>query len=400
MNFPDTSKQKKNSVSRFGYSGIFTELEELAKGHSRFLHLSNCDPPLYGFNLDPTILERINQLQFSKFTPYPTWNGDEELRGGLAQRIRSYCKVDLPPSRVVLTYGVSEGFPLAFDALFYLQSGSVAIPDPSYIPLIVQASRFGKVWFYNCNEEDAWNPDFDQLITSLESHPDTRAIVIITPNSPTGAVYPEKVLKEFINLAAQFKLVVITDEIYDSLSFNGFLSPLQFAEEVPVVYLNGFSKVYRLPGYRLGYLGWHDPSDQLPGFWERLVHLSKGRLGVTLFAQEIAKLALQEPPKALEEYTKAVHEKHLLLTRHLEELEEISVVPAGGGTYVFPKLKVSITDEELAKYLIKEHAIFVTPGSAYGPIVAPGHLRFVTLESKDNLLRGVYALEKALKRYG
>lgn len=400
MNFFETNNQKKSSVSRFGYSGIFLELEALAKSHSSFLHLSNCDPPLYGYNLDQIILDRINQLSFSKFTHYPTWNGDEELRRALAQRIHSYCRVNLPPRRIVLTYGVSEGFPLAFDALFHLQSGSVAIPDPSYIPLIVQASRFGKVWFYNCNEREAWNPDFEQLIASLENRPDTRAIVIITPNSPTGAVYPEKVLKELINIAAQFNLVVITDEIYDSLSFNGFSSPLQFASEVPVVYLNGFSKVYRLPGYRLGYLGWHDPSEQLPGFWERLVHLCKGRLGVMSFAQEIAKLALQEPQKALGAYTEAIHEKHIFLTRHLEELEEISVVPAGGGTYVFPKLKLSITDEELAKYLIREHAIFVIPGSAYGPIISPGHLRFVTLESNDNLLRGVHALEEALKRFG
>lgn len=398
MNSVEPNYQKKSSTFGFGYSGIFTELEELAKGHSSFLHLSNCDPPRYGYHLDPTILERIDQLPFSKFTHYPTWNGDKELRQALTQRIQSICRVNLPANRIVLTYGVSEGFPLTFDTLFHLRSGSVAIPDPSYIPLIVQAQRFGKVWFYPCIESDAWNPDLDQLIDSLEKHPDTQAIVIITPNSPTGAVYPEKVLRELINIAGQFNLLVITDEIYDSLSFTRFVSPLQFASEVPVAYLNGFSKVYCLPGYRLGYLGWYDPSEKLPGFWDRLVHLCKGRLGVTAFAQEIAKLALQEPPEALKAYTTDLHKKHLFLTRHLEELEGISVVPANGGTYVFPKLNLNIRDEELAKNLIKHHAIFVTPGSAYGPIISPGHLRFVTLESNENLLKGVQALDEALKR--
>ncbi|MFX0117152.1 MAG: aminotransferase class I/II-fold pyridoxal phosphate-dependent enzyme, partial [Candidatus Hodarchaeota archaeon] len=189
MNPFESNNQAKNNTSRFGYSGIFTELEELAKGHPTFFHLSNCDPPLYGFNLDPTILERIDQLPFSKFTHYPSWNGDEELRQALAQRIQRYCKVNLPATRIVLTYGVSEGFPLAFDALFHLKPGSVAIPDPSYIPLIIQAKRFGRVWFYHCDENDAWNPDFEQLVDSLEKHPETSAIVIITPNSPTGAVY-------------------------------------------------------------------------------------------------------------------------------------------------------------------------------------------------------------------
>ncbi|MFQ5979901.1 MAG: aminotransferase class I/II-fold pyridoxal phosphate-dependent enzyme [Candidatus Heimdallarchaeota archaeon] len=400
MNSVELNNQKKSSTFEFGYSGIFTELEELAKTHSSFLHLSNCDPPLYGYQLDSTILERIDRLSFSKFSPYPTWNGDKELRQALAQRIQSMCNVNLPPSRIVLTYGVSEGFPLAFDTLFHLRSGSVAIPDPSYIPLIVQAQRFGKIWFYHCIESDAWNPDLDQLVDSLEKHPDTQAIVIITPNSPTGAIYPEKVLRELINIAGQFNLIVITDEIYDSLSFINFFSPLQFASEVPVIYLNGFSKVYRLPGYRLGYLGWHDPSEKMPGFWDRLVHLCKGRLGVTSFAQEIAKLALQEPPETLKAYAEDLHKKHLFLTRHLEEVEGISAIPANGGTYVFPKLNLNIKDEELARYLIKHHAIFVTPGSAYGPIVSPGHLRFVTLESNDSLLRGVQALEESLKRLG
>jgi aspartate/methionine/tyrosine aminotransferase len=380
--------------------GIFSELEKIAQIHPNYLHLSNCDPPIYGYVLEESIQRKIDQLQISKFSGYPSWNGDEKLRQALNQRIQEICNVELPPNKIVMTYGVSEGFPLTFDALFHNKPGSVAIPDPSYIPLIVQAQRFSNIWFYTCDEELNWNPDLDQLVTSLEKHSDTKAIVIITPNSPTGAVYSEKILKELINIAGQYNLIIITDEIYDSLTFGKFVSPLEFAQEIPVIYLNGFSKVYRLPGYRLGYLGWYDPLEKHPNIWYHLKHLCKGRLGVTSIAQEIAKIALQEPKEAISDFVKSVHKKQVFLTKHLESTDGISVVPAQGGTYVFPKITYNIDDEMLAKYLLKTHRIYVTPGSAYGLAPAKNHLRFVTLASQEALLKGVHALKKSLQVLG
>ncbi|MFX1283381.1 MAG: pyridoxal phosphate-dependent aminotransferase [Promethearchaeota archaeon] len=393
----------KNSTNRgidqFGYSGILVELENLAKEKPNYLHLSNCDPPAYGYTLDKSVLDQIDQLQLSQYTGYPSWNGDEDLREAISQRIHKMCGVELASHNIVMTYGVSECFPLTFAALFHQIKGSIAIPDPSYIPLIVHARRFGNAWFYHCDEKDEWNPDLDQLIHSLEKYPDTKAIVIITPNSPTGAVYPEKILKELINIVGQYKLIIITDEIYDSLSFNHFCSPLQFANEVPVVYLNGFSKVYRLPGYRLGYLGWYDPSDKYPEFWEYVEQLCKVRFGVTSLAQEIAKLALQEPEETLNMYIESIKTKQALITKHLREIG-ITVVPARGGTYVFPKINIKINDEKVVRYLIQNHGILVTPGSMYGPIIAPGHLRFVTLASNSSLLKGVQALKETLQFLG
>lgn len=393
-----------DDVSRFGYSGIFSELQRLAEARGNYLHLSNCDPPLFGYSLDKSILNQIDQLQITKFTGYTSWNGDDALREALSKRISKLCGgVTIHPSYIIPTYGVSEAFPLTFAALFQKTSGSVAIPDPSYIPLIIQARRFGGVWFYPLREDDEWNPDLEKLTQSLEKRKDTKAIVIITPNSPTGAVYSEKVLKEMVNIAGQYKLTIITDEIYDSLTFGSFYSPLTYADDVPVVYLNGFSKVYRLPGYRLGYIGWSDPSEKAPDFWNNLVELCKGRFGVTSLAQEIAKLALQEPEESLQAYVDDVFRKQVFLTNRLLELDGISVVPSKGGTYVFPKLTWDIKDEDAAKYLIEHHGIFVTPGSAYGSTYSQGYLRFVTLATEDALVKGVEALEEtltALKKKG
>ena len=386
-----------DDVSRFGYSGIFNELQRLADARESYLHLSNCDPPLFGYNLDKTILDQIDQLQITKFTGYTSWNGDEELRNSLSKRISKLCGgVTVSPSNIIPTYGVSEAFPLTFAALFQNVSGSVAIPDPSYIPLIIQARRFGDVWFYPLREDDEWNPNLDKLTKSLERRNDTKAIVIITPNSPTGAVYSEKVLKEMVNIAAQYNLTIITDEIYDSLTFGKFTSPLEFADDIPVVYLNGFSKVYRLPGYRLGYIGWSDPSEKDQNFWNNLVELCKGRFGVTSLAQEIAKLALHEPEDSLQAYVDDVFRKQVFLTARLKKLNGISVVPSKGGTYVFPKINLDIKDEDVAKYLIKNHGIFVTPGSAYGSTHSQGYLRFVTLTTEEALMKGVIALEETL----
>lgn len=380
--------------------GIFSELEKIAQSIPNYLNLSNCDPPIYGYVLEESTQQKIDQLQISKFLGYPSWNGDEKLRQSLSQRIQKMCNVEILPDKIVMTYGVSEGFSLTFDALFHNNPGSVAIPDPSYIPLIVQAQRFSNIWFYTCDEELNWNPDLDQLVTSLEKYSETKALVIITPNSPTGAVYSEKILKELINIAGQYNLTIITDEIYDSLSFSKFVSPLEFAQEIPVIYLNGFSKVYRLPGYRLGYLGWYDPLEKYPDVWPYLKHLCKARLGVTSIAQEIAKIALQESQEAILDFVESVHKKSVFFTEQLQSIDGISVVPAQGGTYVFPKITYNIDDEMLSKYLLKTYKIYVTPGSAYGLAPAKNHLRFVTLESQEALFKGINALKKALQVLG
>ncbi|MFX0049903.1 MAG: aminotransferase class I/II-fold pyridoxal phosphate-dependent enzyme [Candidatus Hermodarchaeota archaeon] len=400
MKLKDSLNPENQKISNFGYSGIFGEIEKFSKEHPNCLHLSNCDPPIFGYTLDESIKNQINKLQISQYTGYPRWNGDEALRNALSQRIHRICKVKIPSNKIILTNGVSECFPLTFAALSHQAIGSIAIPDPSYIPLIVQAGRFSKVWFYPCNEEDNWNPDLDHVVRSLEKYSETKAIVVITPNSPTGVVYPEKILKELINIAGQYNLIIISNEIYDSLSFGGFSSPLQFANEVPIIYLNGFSKVYRIPGYRLGYLGLYDPLNKFPDLWDYLEQLSRVRFGVSSLAQEIAKLALQEPEKTLKAYVESVYKKQTFLTRLLEAVEGITVVPANGATYVFPKINLDINDEKIVEHLIQKHEIIVTPGSAYGPTIAPGHLRFVSLAPEENLLKGVQALEKTLHDLG
>lgn len=392
----DEVELKLRDISSFGYSGILTKLESIAKERESYLHLSNCDHPLYGYTLDSNTIDQINQLQISAYTGYPPWNGDEELRKELSSRIHKICKAEIRSEKIVMTNGVSECFPLTFAALFHRNSGGIAIPDPSYIPLMVQARRFGNVWFYPCDEQDNWNPDLQQLVQSLEIQKKTKALLIITPNSPTGAVYSEKVLKELINIAGQYNLIVITDEIYDSLTFGPFHSPLEFAEEVPVVYLNGFSKVYRLPGYRLGYLGWYDPLEKHTEFWQYLEQLCRAKFGVSLLAQEVAKLALHEPEEYIMDYLRSIERKHQLLNEKLQKIEKITTTPAKGSTYVFPKINIDISDETLSKYMLQEYGILVNPGSAYGPSVAPGHLRFVTLAPESDLLSGIHALERSL----
>lgn len=383
--------------AKFGYSGIFTELDQIAKDKSNFVHISMCDPPRFGFTLDQTVWNKIDKLKLSTFTEYPNWNGQIDLLKALSHRIQKWCEVDIPPNNILMTNGVSEGFPLTFDSIFHQKKGSIAIPDPSYIPILIQAPRFSKAWFYHCDETNKWNPDVDHLKSNIEKHPDTKAIMVITPNAPTGAVYSEKVLKEIVNIAGQYDLIIVTDEIYDALSFTKYQSPLKYASEVPMMYMNGFSKVYRLPGYRLGYLGWYDPEEKHPEVWQYLERISKSRFGVSRIAQEIAKLALNEPPKVIETYKKAVLKKQIFLNNHFKEIPELTVVPSEGGTYVYPKITTNDNDNDLVKRLLRDHGVYVCPGSAYGPTIAPGHLRFVTLAPEEDLLLGVNAMKLVFK---
>jgi alanine-synthesizing transaminase len=193
---------------------------------------------------------------------YSPSEGLPELRQAVAEKERRVNGVNISAEDVMVTSGISEGIQMVIAALID-KGDEILLPGPSYPPYISYAKFFdGKPVTYETVEEKGWQPNIEDLRGKISEK--TRAIVIINPNNPCGALYGEKVVKQIIDLAGEHGLLVISDEIYDQITFTeNFVSTAHLARDVPVVGLNGFCKVHLMTGWRLGYMYFYDPHGEL-----------------------------------------------------------------------------------------------------------------------------------------
>ena len=157
---------------------------------------------------------------------------------------------------MIITAGISEGIQMVMAALIN-PGDEILLPGPTYPPYIAYAKFFGGTPVtYQTVEENGWQPNIDDLRHKITEK--TRAITIINPNNPCGALYEEKIIREISDLAGEQNIPIVTDEIYDQITFEKKLvSTAHVAKDVPVIGLNGFSKVYLMTGWRLGYAYFH-----------------------------------------------------------------------------------------------------------------------------------------------
>lgn len=293
---------------------------------------------------------------------------------------------------VIVTNGVSEAFDLIARTC---RGGRFLVQDPFYY-LMVEIFRFhGSVMLYPCVEEQEWHPDIDRLRAILEnSDAPFEFLSIITPNNPTGAVYPRSVLKQLIDLAGEHDLLIITNEIYDEFNEKEFTSVLSMSKDVPIVYLNGFSKGYRLPGMRVGYMVFHDVEGRKAGFWETVSHHARLRSGVNLAGQVLAAASLKEPAPERKRIIGGTWAKKQVLEHRIARSDLLSTVPSRGGTFILPK--VPVDDLQLCKTLLAGHGYFIYPGSCFGE-QSRNHVCLVFLESEKHLVEGVDAMEAVVR---
>ncbi|MEM3892486.1 MAG: aminotransferase class I/II-fold pyridoxal phosphate-dependent enzyme, partial [Thermofilum sp.] len=330
---------------------------------------------------------------------YASSDGVKELREAIAEKERTWNGVKVNPSNILVTSGVSEALNALYAALVN-EGDEVLIPDPSY-PLYINFADFygARKIFYATIESEGWIPDVDDIRRKISKK--TKFIIVNNPHNPTGAVYPAKILREIIDVAAEHEVPVVTDEIYDALTFEGeFKSVGALAgSDNLVIGLNGFSKTFLATGWRLGYIYLLGPEEHLSELRKGILNFLMTRLSaVTPLQVALARFAAKRP-NFLEGVKRKLDERRKYASKRLNELHGVSMpIAPKGAFYAFPRLSTHLSDEEFARRLLLEEKVFVVYGSGFGPL-GSDHMRIVYLPPIEVLEEAFTRIERFVRKH-
>jgi len=370
-----------------GYCERLNTLTAPARVNPDIIDLSMCDPPRFGFGPDPRTLESINIKRAEK--GYPSMN--EELISEIRRRTKSYTGVSVDDSEVIITNGCGSAFAVLSIAL---KGWPVGIETPFYSPAYEYFRRTCYLWYARCKPELEWDLDFDLLRIELMRRKGPGALFLVSPSNPTGHVHSESDWKKLADLAGEFDQVIITDEVYDEMSYRPFSSMLRVAKDVPVIYMHGFSKVWRTPEIRVGFLILHDPENHASGLYQEIQKVAALGFGVNPFSQMIALRLLNEDLDYRKKQFALIRERRDILLKAISESENLQSVEAGGATYQM--VETPWNDWETCSRLVDKHSILVTPASVHDPFIGDKYVRIVFLNTPENLTRFVNILDTNL----
>ncbi|MEM2108896.1 MAG: aminotransferase class I/II-fold pyridoxal phosphate-dependent enzyme [Candidatus Odinarchaeota archaeon] len=373
---------------------------ELEKKGKKMIYLNIGDPIAYDFKTPEVFREAAKKAIDEGYNGYSASNGVDELRKAIVEKEKKYNNISgLAVEDVLITTGVSEA--LQFVIAAATEAGDeVLMPGPTYPPYISIAQFFGAVPVtYDCDENNGWQPDIDDIRKKIT--PKTRMLVLINPNNPTGALYSEKVVKQIINLAGEYNLLLLSDEIYDRMTFDEkIVSTASIAKDVPVIGFNGFSKIYLAPGWRLGYMYFYDPEDKLTELRKNIEKEGRVRLCAPHPFQIAAIAALRGPQDHLIEMNRKLRVRRDLTVKRCNEIDGVSCVTPKGAFYAFPKIDLKgkwPNSKEFVMELLRETGVVVVFGSGFCPRTGEGHFRTVFLPPPEMLNTAFDKIEEFIK---
>lgn len=373
----------------------------ITKMGKKIFYLNIGDPVAFDFPTPQHIKQALFDAVQSGENFYSPSEGILELRQAIAEKEKRVNNVSISPENVLVTSGVSEGIRMLTSAL--LEKGDeILVPGPAYPPYISYSKFFdGTPITYETIEEENWQPNIDDLRNKISEK--TRAIVIINPNNPSGALYRKKVVKQILDVAGEHDLLVVSDEIYDQIRYTeDFVSAAHLAKDLPVVGLNGFSKVYLMTGWRLGYVYFHDQNGELKELRETIEKEERIRICANTPVQMAGIAALRGPQDHVKDLVDRLRIRRDYAWKRMNEIEGISCAKPEGAFYVFPKIHdVGLrwkTDMEFAVELLKETGVLLVHGSGFDPIYGAGHVRGVFLPPIETLEEAFNEVERFMKK--
>jgi len=362
--------------------------KKIEKQGKKITYLNIGDPCKYDFDTPEYIKRALTKAVQEGNNWYAPSEGLPELREAICEKEERVNRVRIHAEDVIVTQGISEGIQMLMAAI--VDSGDeILVPGPTYPPYMSYVKFFGgKPVSYETVEENGWQPNIDDLKRKISGR--TRAIVVVNPNNPTGALYDEGVVKKITDLAGEHNLLLVSDEIYDRLVFKkGFVSAAHIAEDVPVIGMNGFSKTYLMTGWRLGYMYFYDPEEKLAELKECVAKETRIRLSASTPIQKAGTAALREPQHHIEEMAEKLKKRRDYAVERLNGIEGMSCTKPEGAFYVFPKVRDVgsrwKTDGDFARQLLEETGVLVVHGSGFDETYGSGHFRAVILPPVETL---------------
>ena len=367
------------------------------------MKLNTGNPAAFGFPLPESIRKAIAGREHEAVA-YCDFQGMPAAREAIVNYERSLGIADIEPEDVFIGNGVSEVVNFALMPL--LNPGDeVLVPTPTYSLWSNSVLLAGaKPVYYLCDEASGWNPDVTDLKSKVTSK--TRAMVIINPNNPTGAVYDVEVLKQMLDVAREHDLMVFSDEIYDRLVMDGLkhTATASLAPDLVVVTMNGLSKSHSLCGYRCGWMVISGPREKTEVYRQGIVQLTSLRLCSNALAQLVIPAALEdmETPASMVRPGGRYYEQRAATLDVLKDIDGLSFVKNSASFYLFPKLdvkKFNITsDKVFARDLLHATNILVVPGSGFD-WKEPDHFRLVMLPQAEQLRTAMIRMANFLDGY-
>ena len=362
-----------------------------ASGRSvRYLNIG--DPALFGFETPPHLIEAVERAMRSGNNGYYPGAGILEAREAVAAEFSSRG-MSTSPERVVLTAGASEGIELALGVLVD-RGDEVLVPSPTYPLYTALLNKLGaRAVFYRTDETQGWQPDVKHAASLITAK--TRALVVIDPNNPTGAVYTKENRHALLEIAVQHNLVLLSDEGYTDLAYDGHVPPLGSSNpDAPVISFSSLSKAYLAPGWRAGWMavsGGTRLNDVLAGILE----MADGRLCSVGPMQHAVIAALTGDKSHQTVFRRQLKERAEVTVQRLNAINGVSCVPPRAAFYAMPKVELPSgkTDQDYVLGLLRATGILCVYGSGFGTHQDDGYFRVVFLASPGELHEFYDAIE-------
>ena len=382
---------------------LFYEALDMQKRGIDVLKLNTGNPASFGFEMPESIKSALKE-RLDKALGYCDFRGMPEAREAITAYHKSKGLKDICEDDIYIGNGVSEVVTFALQSL--LNPGDeVLLPSPCY-SLWSNSVHLcdAKPVFYICDESSDWFPDCKDIEAKITKK--TKAIVIINPNNPTGALYSKDLLFKIADIARRNNLLIFSDEIYDRLVLDGLFhtSVAALAPDIPVVTMNGLSKSHCLCGFRCGWMVISGPKTLIEKYRQNLVKLTSMRLCANALSQLVIPAALSDikTPISMVSPGGRVFEQREAAAAELSKIPSISFVKNKAAFYVFPRLdckKLNISDDKkFARDLLHATNILIVPGSGFD-WQRPDHFRIVMLPESKILKSAIHSMGEFLDTY-
>ncbi|EPT34964.1 pyridoxal phosphate-dependent aminotransferase [Streptococcus agalactiae] len=377
---------------------VLEEADRMRANGEKILRLNTGNPAAFGFEApDEVIRDLITNARESE--GYSDSKGIFSARKAVMQYYQLQ-NIHVDMDDIYIVNGVSEGISMSMQALLD-NDDEVLVPMPDY-PLWTACVSLagGNAVHYICDEEANWYPDIDDIKSKITSK--TKAIVLINPNNPTGAVYPREILQEIVDIARQNDLIIFSDEVYDRLVMDGMehIPIASIAEDIFTVTLSGLSKSHRICGFRVGWMVLSGPRQHVKGYIEGLNMLANMRLCSNVLAQQVIQTSLggQQSIDSMLLPGGRIYEQRNYIHKAINEIPGLSAVKPNAGLYLFPKIDTDMyridNDEEFVLNFLKQEKVLLTHGRGFNMNTAD-HFRIVYLPRVDELTE----LQKKMARF-
>jgi alanine-synthesizing transaminase len=367
-------------VDRFTYAirNIIGEAKKVELAGTKVRYLNIGDPNQFGFLTPPHLIEAVEKAMRDGRNGYAPSDGILGAREAVAAE---YTRLAVPttPDRVLITSGTSEGLELALTAIVD-EGEAVLVPSPTYPLYTAVLAKIGAdPQYYRTDPETHWLPDLDDLRRRIT--PATRVLVVIDPNNPTGTIYPDAVRRELIKIAEQHGLVILADEVYGELAYDGPVPPMAALDpDAAIISYSSLSKAYLAPGWRAGWMA-VGSTPRLDGALRAIKKLADGRLCSPAPMQYAVTAALTGDRSHQEVFRHELRARATLTTERLNAIDGMRCVQPRGAFYAMPQVSLppGSSDADYVLGLLRATGILCVYGSGFGTRPEDGFFRVVFL---------------------